>query len=196
MPFDPFGNAPQIDRHGRGNLSHDGIDDTLVSVRDGAPPPNRHQGIIDVRLDLAHALRLGGDREEWRWRLISAALNGLPAIMWAAPPDGHIDFINRRWSEYTGLSFDEAGRMAGRDQPDDLPQVLQLWRSIVATGEPGEMEVRLRGFDGPYRRFLVHGRSLRDDCGRTVRWCGLFTDIEDIRRADEILGGGASSIFS
>jgi PAS domain S-box-containing protein len=115
-------------------------------------------------------------------------LNGLPAIMWAAPPDGHVCFIDRRWSEYTGLSFEEAGReWQAAINPDDLPQVLQLWRSIVATGEPGEMEVRLRGFDGPYRRFLVHGSPLRDDCRRTVRWCGLFTDIEDIRRADEIL---------
>ena len=44
--------------------------------------------------------------------------------------------------------------------PEDLPGLLERWRSILASGEPGEMEVRLRRFDGEYRRFLFRARPL------------------------------------
>ena len=35
-------------------------------------------------------------------------LDALPAMVWTARPDGDIDFVNRHWSEYTGLSLDKA----------------------------------------------------------------------------------------
>ena len=120
---------------------------------------------------------------------LGRVLDELPAMVWTAQPDGRIDFVNRRWSEYTGLSLGEAhgwGWQAAID-PDALPQLLTRWRSILASGEPSELEAPVRGFDGQYRRFRVQCSPMLDDGGRIIKWCGVATDIEDLRRAEETL---------
>ena len=116
-------------------------------------------------------------------------LDELAAIVWTAQPDGRIDFVNRRWSEYTGLSLGEARGWEWRAavDPDALPQLLARWRSILASGEPGELEAPVRNFGGQYRRFRVQCSPILDAAGRIIRWCGVATDIEDLRRAEETL---------
>jgi PAS domain S-box-containing protein len=111
----------------------------------------------------------------------------LPGLVWTARPDGHIDFLNQRWCEYTGLGVDEAyGRgWETAIYPEDLPELLERWRFILASGEPGEMEARLRRFDGEYRWFLFSINPLVDASGRVVKWCGMNIDIEGRRRPEE-----------
>jgi PAS domain S-box-containing protein len=122
-------------------------------------------------------------------------VDALPGLVWTARPDGHIDFLNQRWCEYTGLSVEQA---LGADEAygqgwltaihrEDLPELVERWRSILASGEPREMEVRLRRFDGEYRWFLFRACPLADASGQVVKWCGMSTDIEDRRRAEEAL---------
>jgi PAS domain S-box-containing protein len=113
----------------------------------------------------------------------------LPGLVWTARHDGHIDFLNQRWCEYTGLGVDEAyGRgWETAIYPEDLPELLERWRFILASGEPGEMEARLRRFDGEYRWFLFRTCPLVDASGQVVKWCGMNSDIEDRRRAEEAL---------
>ena len=60
-------------------------------------------------------------------------------------------------------------------------------RSILASDEPGEVEARIRRSDGQYRWFLVQCSPIRDDAGRIVKWCGLSTDVDDLRRAERDL---------
>ncbi|TIM69787.1 MAG: PAS domain S-box protein, partial [Mesorhizobium sp.] len=88
---------------------------------------------------------------------LGRVFDALPAMVWTAQPDGHFDFANQRWSDYTGLSLDEAHgwEWQAAVNPDDLPTVLERWRSILATGEPGDLEARVRGFDGQYHWFRV-----------------------------------------
>ena len=118
---------------------------------------------------------------------LSRVVDALPGLVWTAHPDGHIDFLNQRWCEYTGLGVDEAcgRRWQTAIHPEDLPDLIQRWRSIVASGEPGEMEARLRRFDGDYRWFLFRTCSLADASGQIVKWCGMNIDIEDRRRSEE-----------
>jgi len=96
-------------------------------------------------------------------------------MVWTALPDGHIDFVNQRWCEYTGRSVDEAhGRgWLAAIHPEDLPELLERWRSILASGEPREMEGRLRRFDGAYRWFLIRPYPLAAATGQIVKWCGI-----------------------
>src|SRR6266851_3061585 len=118
---------------------------------------------------------------------LSRVVDALPGLVWTAIPDGHVDFLNQRWCEYTGLRIDEAyGRgWQAAIHPEDLPELLERWRSILASGEPGEMEARLRRFDGEYRWFLFRTCPLVDASEQVVKWCGMSTDIEDRRRAEE-----------
>jgi PAS domain S-box-containing protein len=122
---------------------------------------------------------------------LGRVVDALPGLVWTALPDGHIDFLNQRWCEYTGLS---AGDAYGRGwqitiHPQDLPELLERWRSILAAGEPGEMETRLRRFDGEYRWFLFRICPLADASGQIVKWCGMSTDIDDRKRAEALLAG-------
>jgi PAS domain S-box-containing protein len=120
----------------------------------------------------------------------SFPLNVLPGSVWTALPDGQVDFVNQRWCECTGLTLDEACGSGWHAAicPGDLPELLERWRSILTSGEPGEMEARLRRFDGKYRRFIISCSPLRDEAGRRIiKWLGLNTDVEDRRRAEEAL---------
>ena len=84
-------------------------------------------------------------------------LDALPGMIWTALPDGRIDFVNRRWSVFTGLGLDHAlgWEWQSAVHPDDLAGLLERWRTILTSGESGDMEVRVRRADGQkaYARF-------------------------------------------
>jgi uncharacterized oxidoreductase len=67
--------------------------------------------------------------------------------------------------------------------PEDLPKLLDLWWKLLASGEPGEIEARLRRHDGIYRWFLFRVETLRDEFGKVLRWYGTNTDIDDLKQA-------------
>ncbi len=103
---------------------------------------------------------------------LSRVVDALPGLVWTAFPDGEIDFLNHRWCEYTGLSVDEGSGQGWLSavHPDDLPELFERWRSVLASGESREMEARLRRFDGEYRWFLFRTYPLRDASGQVVKW--------------------------
>ncbi|BCH07436.1 hypothetical protein MesoLj131c_16940 [Mesorhizobium sp. 131-3-5] len=118
---------------------------------------------------------------------LARLLDSLPAMVWTALPDGHVNFINRRWLEYVGQPAEEARRWDWEAliHPDYVSAVVADWRSIVASGQRGEIEALLRRFDGQYRAVLMRCRPIRDEQGRISRWCAIATDLEDSRSADE-----------
>jgi PAS domain S-box-containing protein len=115
------------------------------------------------------------------------AIDTIPALVWAARADGSAEFFNMRWLDYTGLTLDQARDWGWvvANHPDDSVEVGDKWNAIVASGEPGELEARLRRSDGEYRWFLVRAVPLRDESGAIVRWYGTNTDIEDRRQAEQ-----------
>ena len=118
---------------------------------------------------------------------LSRVVDALPGLVWTARSDGDIDFVNHRWCEYTGLRVDEAqGRgWQAAIHAEDRPELIARWQSILASGEPGEMEARLRRFDGQYHRFLFRACPSTQSSGQVMKWCGVNTDIEDHREAEE-----------
>src|SRR5258705_698364 len=52
-------------------------------------------------------------------------------------------------------------------------------------GRPFEHESRLLRHDGQYRCFLIRFAPIKDERGDITRWCGIGTDIEDRKRAEE-----------
>ena len=153
---------------------------------------DRHQGRIDIARRAAHpsVMRDFHKRTGTEDELIRV-VDALPGLVWTALPDGHVDFLNQRWCEYTGLSVDESYGQGWQTaiHCEDLPELLGRWRSILASGEPREMEARLRRFDGEYRWFLFRTNPLVDLSGQIVKWCGVNTDIEDRKRAKEAVNG-------
>jgi PAS domain S-box-containing protein len=118
-------------------------------------------------------------------------IDTIPGYVWSALPDGSVDFINRRWLEFSGVSLEGAlGRgWEAAVHPDDLARFVDEWRAAVESGKAMESEARVRRADGQYRWLLVRNVPLRDDAGKIVKWYGTSNDIDDRKRAEEALYG-------
>jgi PAS domain S-box-containing protein len=132
-----------------------------------------------------------------RWRVhqlktqekrLREAIETIPAMTFTTSSDGSNTFVNKRWTEYTGLSVEKTSGAGWQRAiyPEDLARTAEKWRVSVATGQLFEDEARYRrATDGEYRWFLVRGVPLRDQRGRIVKWYGTLTDIEDRKRAEQ-----------
>lgn len=122
-------------------------------------------------------------------RQIRALVDTIPVLVWQASTDGSAEFFNRRWLEYTGLSFEEARgwKWDAAIHPDDRKQLIETWQVIRRAGRPSEAEARMKAADGRYRWFLFRCEPLRDENGQITGWCGTNTDIEDRKRIEDEL---------
>src|SRR5262245_21176873 len=95
-------------------------------------------------------------------------IDTIPTLAWCNLPDGPNEFLNKQWHEYTGLSPEESHGWGWQAvfHPEDLPPVMETWRELLVSGEPGELEARLRRHDGVFRWFLIRVEPLRDETGK------------------------------
>lgn len=110
--------------------------------------------------------------------------DALPHMVWSTLPDGDHDYFNQRWYEFTGVpagSTDGEG-WNGVFHPDDQERAWEVWRHCLATGEPYEIEYRLRHHSGEYRWTLGRATAMRGADGQIVRWIGTCTDIDAAKR--------------
>src|SRR5579859_1665623 len=116
-------------------------------------------------------------------------VDAIPALVWSARADGSAEFLNRRWLDYTGLSAEEASDWGWTAalHPEDRDRLMDFWRHLLDSGEAGEIEARLRRYDGDYRWFLFRVEPARDNQGNIFKWYGANTDIEDRKRAEALL---------
>jgi two-component system, sensor histidine kinase and response regulator len=124
---------------------------------------------------------------EERFRQLADAM---PQIVWTATPDGRLDYQNRRWFDYTGMTQAETESSGWGPilHPDDLRHCTSVWGESVRTGTPYEIKCRFqRASDLSYRWHLGRAFEARDDAGQIVKWYGTFTDIDDQKRAEEAL---------
>jgi PAS domain S-box-containing protein len=115
----------------------------------------------------------------------------IPAMAFTRLPDGSGTFVNRRWTEYSGLSLEQTlgSHWQATIHPEDTDTHLNKWRASLSSGQPFENEVRHRSANGEYRWFLVRAVPLRDEHGNVLKWYGILTDIEDRKRAEAFLTG-------
>jgi formate hydrogenlyase transcriptional activator len=116
-------------------------------------------------------------------------IDAIPTLAWCNLPDGPNEFLNKRWHEYTGLSPEESHGWGWQAafHPEDIPPLMERWRELLVSGEPGEIEARLRRHDGVYRWFLIRVEPFRDASGKLVRWYGTSTDIEALKQTEKKL---------
>ena len=113
----------------------------------------------------------------------------IPAMTVTITADGRDAFIGKRFSEYSGLSEEEARGSGWKVtvHPDDLDLYLRKWRASLASGDPVEFETRVRRADGEYRWFLARAAPLQDGAGDVLKWYEVLIDIEDRKRAEAVL---------
>jgi len=123
---------------------------------------------------------------EARFRTIA---NLVPQMIWSTLPDGYHDYYNQRWYAFTGVPEGSTDGEAwnGMFHPDDQERAWSSWRRSLATGEPYEIEYRLRDRNGDYQWVLGRALPVRDDSGAIVRWMGTCTEIHDLKRVQRAL---------
>ncbi len=109
------------------------------------------------------------------------AVDTTPAFIHTARPDGYLDYFNRGWLDFLGKSLEDVcgWRWTESVHPEDIAALVQKWHAALASGEPLEVEARVRRADGSYRAFLHRKLPLRDEHGNIVKWFGSSLDIED-----------------
>lgn len=115
---------------------------------------------------------------EERFRTIA---NAMPQMVWSTRPDGHHDYYNHQWYEFTGVlhgSTDGEG-WNNMFHPEDQARAMRQWQHSLVTGDTYEIEYRLRHHTGGYRWVLGRALPVRNNIGKIVRWMGTCTDIHD-----------------
>jgi PAS domain S-box-containing protein len=151
---------------------------TRIST-DGPPMFTAYLRDITDRNQAEQALRAS----EQRFRQLADAM---PQIVWTARPDGNIDYLNRRWTEFTGLPQTVSNEGWSLIlHPDERQQANQRWAASVESGAPFEMEMRLLDrHHQTYRWHLIRTVAVHDEAGKVTRWFGTGTDIQEQKRAE------------
>jgi formate hydrogenlyase transcriptional activator len=120
---------------------------------------------------------------------LQTVIDTVPSFLWTSLPDGSKEYLNKRWYEYTGLPLEQGKGWGWKVvvHPDDLDRLVREWQALLDAPKPGELETRIRRYDGEYRWFLIRVVPQFDAEGNVVRWFGSNTDIEDRKRAEKKL---------
>ena len=127
------------------------------------------------------------ERSEQNYRQLAEAM---PQMVWVANTAGEIEYFNRRWFEYTGMTHEEILGAPGKTliHPEDVPLYLERWSQSLETGEDYRIEYRFkRGSDGEYRWHLGQALPVCDADGKITKWFGTCTDIHEQKKVEEEL---------
>ena len=173
-----------LDRRGKPEPAWMNLDYSPVIDESGKPG-----GVMAVVVDvtervLAERLR---DFERSQFRSFAQAM---PNHVWAASPDGLLNWFNQRVYAYSGAV---AGTLDGMGwtamvHPDDMEFAGARWNASLVSGAIYETEFRLRRADGVYRWHIARAVPIRGDDGAVTSWVGTNTDIEEQKAALAALG--------
>jgi len=118
---------------------------------------------------------------------VQLLVDSIPALIHTGRPDGHLDYFNKPWLEYLGVTLDKVAgwNWTAYVHPEDVDGIVAKWRACLATGEIFEYETRVRRADGDYRWMFHRKVPLRDADGNIVKWYGSSLDIDERKTAEE-----------
>jgi PAS domain S-box-containing protein len=125
----------------------------------------------------------GGDGTDFR--LLAEAL---PHLVWVCRPDGTLDYLNRQGLEFFGPQLRDAScpfPSGPGVHPEDEARALAVWANATRSGEPLQLEARLRRFDGAFRWHISRAQPVRDSQGNIVKWMGTSTNVHDVKEAND-----------
>lgn len=136
-----------------------------------------------IENDLAETARALSESET-QFRVLADAM---PQMVWATQPNGFHDYYNARWYEFTGVPAGTTDGEGWNDMfhVDDQERAWTVWRHSLETGEPYEIEYRLKHHSGTYRWALGRAVAIRDDDGQITRWFGTCTDIDELKKLEQ-----------
>jgi PAS domain S-box-containing protein len=144
--------------------------------------------LLEARRELARRRRAEERAEEAAARFRQLA-DAMPQMVWTARPDGSLEYINRRFQDFTGLPPgdpppDPWPLLA---HPEDAGRLRAGWELSLETGHDLELECRLRRKDGSWRWHLTRAVPVRGVEASVERWFGTCTDIEEQKKTERAL---------
>ncbi|MGH2480431.1 MAG: PAS domain-containing protein, partial [Ktedonobacteraceae bacterium] len=138
---------------------------------------------ITERKQAEEALRQSRDA----FRLL---IEAMPQMVWTSRPDGYQEYVNQQWCDYTGSTLEQTRGegWVSYYHPDDQQRTLALWYASLFTGQPFDIEARIRqAKTGEYRWFLVRAVPLMNADGEVWKWFGTCTDMHEKKFTEEVL---------
>jgi PAS domain S-box-containing protein len=123
-------------------------------------------------------------------------IDAIPQLIIAIGPDGHFQSANQAFLDYTGLTKDEVRTHSFGDvfHPGDSERLHDQRSLAISRKLPFEYERRVRRRDGQYRWLLVQYNPLLDERAEVIRWYATGTDIDDRKRAEDVLRSNEQSL--
>lgn len=108
--------------------------------------------------------------------------DAIPQIIWKFHPSGTLEYCNRLWCDYSGLSLEQSSGTGWQSavHPEDLPALLVKCDEAREHGLTLETECRLlRKSDQTFRWHMFRGVPEFQMTGEVGSWIVTNTDIED-----------------
>jgi PAS domain S-box-containing protein len=141
------------------------------------------------RFQLQQRIEMQRSALERNARRYQTLLEAIPQMVWMADAAGRVEYANRQWCEYTGLSIEQAGQL-GWDavlHPEDREGTLIAWEQARQAGSVFEIEHRLkRAVDSSYRWHLVRAVPFGGNAEEITNWFGTCTEIENQKQAETV----------
>ena len=178
-----------------------GVASTKVSERSAMKDHDKTKEQLIAELEELRGRVSALEASETEWRRTEEALQeseerfrllveAIPQPIWRSDADGNVIEFNRRWHEYTGQTTEEAkgSGWAKALHSDEAAMVVEKVRAGITSGVAIEIVNRLRrASDGSYRWHLARAVPMNDRGGKIIGWFGCATDIDDQKRAEEVL---------
>jgi PAS domain S-box-containing protein len=119
------------------------------------------------------------------FRLLADAL---PHLVWVCRPDGTLDYLNHRGSEYFGAAVEPSPGpfLCGpATHPEDDLRARSAWERAIASGDALSFETRLRRHDGRFHWHLTRAQPVRSGNGTLTGWMGTSTNVHDAKEAND-----------
>jgi PAS domain S-box-containing protein len=123
-------------------------------------------------------------------------VDSIPALIHTSRPDGYLDYFNKPWLEYLGVTLDKVTgwNWTSFIHAEDVAGIVAKWRACLASGDIFEHETRVRRANGEYRWMFHRKVPLRDANGNIVKWYGSSMDIDERKTAEEQLRRNAEEL--
>ncbi len=119
----------------------------------------------------------------------SEFVESFPGLIVTMDTSGRVQLFSSEILEYFGKTREDLQSWSTNNavHPDDLPRVAAAFAESVSTGRPYLIQHRCRRADGVYRWFQVRALAVRDDHDKITGWYVVLTDIDDVKRAEEVI---------
>jgi PAS domain S-box-containing protein len=115
-----------------------------------------------------------------------------PEIPWVMDAEGNNLDVSSRWTKITGLSKEQTRNLGwlAALHPDDVEPTMKALREGMHSGNPIDVEYRVRNTDREWRWVRARGSPRYEPSGEVLHWYGSVQDIDAQKQLEEALRKG------